>query len=171
MLPRMALKEYAPASRGTPTPEHEFAMVFLRDGTEERHEFAARPRMGWQDVQGLMPLLAATSPDGKGVDPRALRSVDRLIRRALVNDDGTPEKWAPAIVDGHFSDPNGDHAPQELLPAYEAFDAGSSRRRWAYLMDVDDELTVEPEQIMQLMSDLIEVASDRPLSRSEPSTG
>jgi hypothetical protein len=101
----------------------------------------------------------------------AVKVVDRLIRRSLANNDGTPEKWEPDIVDGHFTAPNGDHTPEELLPGFMAFDAGSSRRRWVQLLDHDDDITVDPEQIIELMADLLEAASDsRPTTRSARSS-
>lgn len=164
----MAVKEYAPQNRGAePPPPHDFAMIFIRDGVEERHEFSACPTMSWQDIRGLVPVAGSGAA---GSETAAVRVSDRLIRRALRNDDGTPEKWVPVITDGHFTDPNGDHTPVNLLPAYQAFDAGSSRRRWVYLMEEDDDVTVEAEQILTLVSDLVEAAAVRPTSRSAPSS-
>lgn len=163
----MAMKEYVPKQRGEPPPEIPFAMIFIRDGLEERHEFTARPSMGWQDVRGLVPLMGGGNDDK--VTQQAIRVIDRLVRRVLANDDGTPEKWRPYIVDGHFTAPNGDHTPEELLPGFETFEAGSSRRRWTHLMEVDDDITVEPDQIIELMTDLMEEsAGDRPTQRSAP---
>lgn len=164
----MALEEFAPTRRGEPAPVFDFCMIFLRDGVEEAHEFSARPTMGWGDITGFAPLMFGGGKDDV-LSIRALSAVDRLIRRALRNDDGTPEKWEPYIVDGHFTDPQGDHTPEELLPAYLAYDAGSSRRRWVHLMDTDDELTIEPEQVMALFNRLMAVASERPTRRSAPS--
>lgn len=161
------MKEYAPRSRGTPPPEVPFVMIFLRDGVEEKHEFTACPTMSWQDYRRLVPLLRGT--DNDVVTPETIEMIDRLIRRALRNDDGTPEKWTPSVVDGHFTAPNGDHMPLSLLPGLVAFDAGSSRRRWVHLMQDDDEVTIEPEQISELMIDLIEAAAARPTTRSVPS--
>lgn len=140
-------------------------MIFVRDGVEERHEFAAVPTLGWQDVRGLMPLIGGKL-DNEELSEHAIRVVDRLIRRALRNDDGTPEKWRPNTVGGYFTDPQGDHTPEELLPAYEAFESGSSRRRWTHLMENDDDVTVEAEQIMDLMADLMETTAERPTQRS-----
>lgn len=160
-----AVKEYVPHIRGADAPVHNFIMIFLRDGVEERHEFTARPAMGWQDVRGLVPLLGGTDT---GLSEHAVRVIEKLIRRVLTNGDGTPERWTPTVVDGHFTDPNGDHTPVELLPGYEAFEAGSSRRRWVHLMENDDDITVEPDQIVELLNDLVEAASARPTRRSAP---
>lgn len=163
----MTLKEYAPKTRGEPPPEVPFAMVFIRDGVEERHEFVAHPTMGWQDVRGLIPLMGGKASDD-ALSQAAVRVVDRLIGRSLDNTDGTPEKWRPKVVDGHFTAPNGDHTPVEVLSGFESFDAGSSRRRWVHLMEVDDDITVEPDQIVELMADLLEAAANRPTTRSAP---
>lgn len=165
-MPGMALKEYAPRTRGQTPPEVPFVMIFVRDGVEERHEFVAHPTMGWQDVRGLVPLMGGKTDDA--LTQQAVRVIDRLIRRVLANDDGTPELWEPTVVDTHFTDPNGDHTPLELLPAYEAFTAGSSRRRWVHLMEHDDDVTVEAEQIVDLLADLLEAAGQRPTQRSTP---
>lgn len=168
MLPRMALKVYAPKSRGKEPVEVPFGLIFIRDGIEETHEFIARPTMGWENVRGLVPLMGGQATD-ETMSKQAIKVIDRLIRRVLINNDGTPEKWAPTVVDGHFTAPNGDHTPQELLPGFEVFEAGSSRRRWVHLMEYDDDITVEPEQIIDLMTDLLEAASsDRPTTRSAP---
>jgi hypothetical protein len=162
----MAATVYAPTHRGDEEPEiHEFGMIFLRGRREEIHHFSAYIGLGWQDLQKLTPLIS-----GKGdLTGASIDALDRVIRRGLRDDDGTPIGWTASIADGEFTDPNGDTAPAELLPAYEAFDAWSSKRRWLYLMDEDDDLTIEPEQILALVNDLIRVAGNRPTRRSAPS--
>jgi len=164
-------KRYAPTSSGTAAPVHEFEVVFLRDGVEEVHEFAARPKFGWKETAGAIGLMGVV--DGKtdhGELGLAVRYLDGILRRSLVNDDGTPERWTATVVKGHFTDPAGDHVPEELLVLVEAFDAGSSRRRWVHLMTRDDDVTVEQGQLMELFTDLMAVAADRPTGRSEPSS-
>lgn len=159
---------------GVEAPAHAFTMIFLRDGVRERHEFLAEPRFDWQNLRALMHLMGSRRGDELGI--QALAQVDRLIRRSLVNHDGTPEKWSARIVsedgkDPWFTDPNGDHCPSAMLPLYEEVSAGSSRRRWIHLMDVDDEVTVKSNQIVQLMQDLMEVAGQRPTKNSAASSG
>lgn len=168
-------KTYAPKrSGGDDLPTHEFTMIFVRDGVNEEHEFTARPRLGWGDIAALLPVAGG---GGEG-STQALKQIDRLIRRSLVDNDGTPEKWQPRVVtpddeyaEPWFTAPNGDHCPLDLLPGFEAFDAGSSRRRWVHLMERDDDVTIEPEQIMDLVNDLMEVASERPTKSSASSPG
>lgn len=171
MLLRMsAAKVYAPRNRGTAPVELPFSMIFLRDGVEEPHEFVARPNMGWKDFRGFIPIMGGGLDGGDtAMQAHAIRVIDQLVRRVLANDDGTPEKWRPNIVAGHFTDPKGNHTPVDLLPGFEAFEAGSSRRRWMHLMDNDDDVTIELEQMVSLMEDIVAAASDRPTQRSEPS--
>ncbi len=167
----MTKKRYAPKSSGTSAPVHEFEVVFLRDGVEETHEFAARPKFGWKETAGAIGLMGLMDgKTGPGELGHAVRYLDGILRRSLVNDDGTPEKWAATVVDGHFTDPAGDHVPEELLALVEAFDAGSSRRRWVHLMTHDDDVTIEQAQLMELFTDLMAVAADRPTGRLEPSS-
>lgn len=171
----MAIKVYEPeADPGEPAPQHEFALIFKRDGVRERHEFTAEPQYDWKNLRSLMYLMESRRDEG--FDPKALAQIDRLVRRALVNHDGTPERWRAKVVspdDGEpwFTDPNGDHTPAEMLPLYEEFSAGSSRRRWAHLMDVDDEVTVDFKQVTDLMQDLMAIAGKDRGKSSESSSG
>lgn len=163
------MKIYTPKVRGDDGPTIEFGVVFLRDGMEETHEFTARPRMGWQDLTGLVPLMSAQSEDG--ITEEAVRTISNMIRRGLVNDDGTPEKWEPNVVAGYFTAPSGDHTPVGMLPAFDAFEAGSSRRRWVHLMAHDDDVTVEADQVAEILTDLVSAAAQRPTQRSAASPG
>lgn len=140
----------------------------------ERHEFIAEPQYDWKNLRSLMYLMESRRDEG--FDPKALAQIDRLVRRALVNHDGTPERWKANVVspdDGEawFTDPNGDHTPAEMLPLYVEFSAGSSRRRWVHLMDVDDEVTVDFKQVTDLMQDLMTIAGKDRGKNSEASSG
>jgi len=163
---------YEPEDQGIEPGTYEFAMIFKRDGVRESHEFLAQPNYSWQNLRGMIHLLESRRGE---ISMQALAQVDRLVRRSLVNTDGTPERWRPSIVepdDGSepwFTDPNGDHTPVDLLPAYETFDAGSSRRRWVHLMEADDEVTVDAGQITRLVRKLMEIAGKDPGKRSAPS--
>lgn len=134
----------------------DFELVFGRDGVEEPHEFTAIPRLSYGDTVGI------TRYQGDGA--RMLPILDRLIRRMLINTDGTPAKWAPQPVgDGQVYGPDGTPITPEEAEALAAFDAGSSRRRWIQLMEHDDDVTVELEQIMELFELLTSMAGgDRP---------
>lgn len=171
----MAIEVFEPEDQGVEPALYEIAVIFKRDKVRERHEFLAEPRLDWQNLRGLMYLMDSRR-GSDGIDPKALAQIDRLIRRSLVNTDGTPERWRPNIVsepgeEPWFTDPQGDHTPVELLPAYEAFEAGSSRRRWVHLMEYDDEVTVEASQIIKLMHYLMEQSGKDPGKKSAASPG
>lgn len=67
----------------------EFSVGFVCDGVEE----PARPRVSYGDTVGLVK-----NQDGAG----ALPYLDRLIRRSLVDNDGTAAKWQPTAADGEL---------------------------------------------------------------------
>lgn len=165
MLPRM--KHFATTQEAELPDPVPFSVDFVREiadedtGTHRRivevHEFTARPTMAYGDVLGL----AANEES-----PRALAFLDRIIRRALLNDDGTPAGWKPYIHENHFSDPiTGNHTHVDELPNVETFEAGSSRRRWAHLIGADD-VSVEMKQVSAVLEYLSEEAAGRPTSRS-----
>lgn len=157
-------KHFAPKRENiVPPPLVEFSIDFVRDGVSEVHEFAARPRMSYGDTVGLIK--------NQDNDSGTLPFLDRLIRRSLVNDDGVPAKWAPEFEDGEFTAPDGSKHPSAELAQFTTFEAGSSRRRWAYLLDKDDDVEVEIEQIVAVFEYLTSAASEaRPTKRSSPSS-
>lgn len=158
------MKHFPSDRDAAPVAPVEFSVDFVREQPEgpptvETHEFAARPQMAYGDVLGLV---------ANENDPKAIGFLDRLIRRALVNDDGVPEKWRPYVHEGHFTAPGGGHTPADQLPKFELHAAGSSRRRWVELIG-SDEVAVSMKQISAVMEFLTEEASEgRPTSKSSP---
>lgn len=150
-----AAKHFAPKRDAKPAPTVEFSIAFVRDGVEEIHEFAARPRPSAGDIIGVIEHQDNTNG-------RVVPYFARMIRRALRNDDGTPEKWRPVIHEGHFNDPAGNRTPVAELPKFLTFEAGSSRRRWVHLMEYDDDITVEIELLDEVFQYLMEEAAGRP---------
>lgn len=171
----MTIPVFEPEDDSGEEPQrYEVAVIFKRDGVRERHEFITEPRWDWMGLRGLLHLMDAR--DDSGITAKTLAQFDRLVRRSLVNDDGTPEKWRPHVVDDGesepwFTDPNGDHCPAEMLPAYVTFEAGSSRRRWMHLIDADEEVTIEATQIIRLANYLMEMAGKDRKKKSSDSTG
>jgi len=137
-----------------------FVVEFTRvDGdkrVEEEHQFTAQPQLDYKDAVGFI----------KGQDDQSgmiLVRVDRMIRSALIDSDGTPIKWQPAPNDkGDIVGPDGAVIDSETAGKLVAFDAGSSKRRWAHLMDRDDDLIVDIEQMVEVIEYLIEQTSGRP---------
>jgi hypothetical protein len=154
-------KHIGPSRKVAQAPTVEFSVGFVRDGVEETHEFTARPRFTYSDTLGLVKNQK---------DASALPFLDRMIRRSLVDSDGTPAKWQLELVDGQVVAPDGSEVDIAEAQKFAAFEAGSSRRRWAHLMETDDDVEIEFEQIMQVFEYLTsEAANGRPTSRSSRS--
>jgi hypothetical protein len=143
-------------------PIVDFSVDFDVDGEATEHHFTARPAITYGD----MVALKKYENDSQGA---VLPFLDRIIRRSLRNDDGVPLKWTPVVKAGEFTTPGGEQKPVTDLDKYTAFTAGSSRRRWAELIESDDAV-VDFETVMSLFEHLAEQASaDRPTERSQRS--
>lgn len=68
-------------------------------------------------------------------------------------------------VEPQFLAPDGTVHPWRDAEKYDAFEAGSSRRRWVELMDGDNDLTVEAKTIMKLWQWLVSESAERPTVR------
>jgi hypothetical protein len=169
-----------------PRKTYEFGLEFYRDNVPEVHEFKAHPAL---DAGSLNYTLSAShKPE------RAIEGMVRTIRKMLADDDGTPlgfkaklyvppapdvEKEEPTTevaaveddeLDGFEDDtlfvgPDGEPHDGEFIRDALAFEAGSSRRRFAYLMDVDEELTLHADQLKKVYQKLVGKAADRPTRR------
>lgn len=137
----------------------EFTVTVDRDGDDEDHTFSARPKFSYKRMR------EAATAQAKG-GAAALLRFEKMIRPSLCDDDGTPVKWRPEINDGHFIDPNGVERPVVDLEAVLAPEAGSSRRRWAHLMDDDDEVEIELDEIVKAYEVLVGAATERPTRKS-----
>jgi hypothetical protein len=141
-------------------PEHD-------DPVAEVHEFTAMPRL---DAGQLIRLL--TGVDSAESNPGdMLHALSEGIRKALSDKDGTPQHWRPTALPKvedkplSFRGPDGQFYPftdQAAIEKFSAFDAGSSRRRWAHLLFDDEQVSVPLEPLVELAQDLIEAGSGRP---------
>lgn len=154
-----AKKHFSKKSQTAPVPVVDFSVDFDVDGEATEHAFVARPAITYGD----MVALKKYENDSQGA---VLPFLDRIIRRSLRNDDGVPLKWRPEVKSGEFTTPDGEKKPLADLEKYTAFEAGSSRRRWAELIESDDAV-VDFETVMSLFEYLAEAASDRPTERSQ----
>lgn len=143
-------------------PPTEFTVEFERDGDPEPHTFQARPRFTFK----RMNEAAKASRDGGAA---AVLRFEKMIRPSLLDNDGTPAKWTPVVEDGEFEDPSGEMRDIADLPGFLEADAGSSKRRWAHLMDDDDDLEISIEEIVKVYELLVTAATDRPTRRSKSS--
>ena len=64
-----------------------------------------------------------------------------------------------------FVGPDEQPHDREFIAKAMAFEAGSSRRRFAHLMDVDEELTLHADQLQKVYGLLVGKAADRPTRR------
>lgn len=157
-----------PRSRPTPTAADEDAEIdeglvthtvaFKRDGEVEEHTFSARPQFGYKQ---MADSAKARKDGGLG----AVLLFERFIRPSLLNNDGTPAKWEPSPQGGEFVAPDGETRPMSELPELLEFESGSSRRRWAALMDDDDELQIDLDEITGFYEALVEATAGRPTQR------
>lgn len=139
----------------TPGPR-EFVVSAWHDdtGEERKHTFRAVARAGFGEGVGMVA-------DGQ----RRVLTMDRLIRKSMIDSDGTPHAWKPVVVDGHFTAPDGTPQPEEKLPEYLAHDAGSSRRRWHELAYDNDTVTVDLDDALAMFEQLTESVGGRPTKR------
>lgn len=142
-------------------PPVPFSAVFTRDGEEVEHHFLARPAITYSD----MVALKTHEADDKGA---VLPYLDRMIRRCLLNTDGTKKGWQPEVKGGKFTAPDGTEAEAADVGKYISHEAGSSRRRWVELIGSDDHV-IDFDQVMEIFEWLAEEAAARPTGRSQRS--
>lgn len=143
-----------------------FELEVWRDGASEIHEFTARP----QADAGSAMTFSLSGEDGE----RKARAVFRMMSKMLSNDDGVPSQWAPSVLPKpknagasyvpKFRGPDGKLYPMDQAGRFTDPAAGSSRRRWDYLMFEDADVTVDIGVISQILEDLIGEAADLPTS-------
>jgi hypothetical protein len=141
---------------------YEFEVAGLRYDDEEVHEFTA--------VRKVDTLLAARFIDGED-GAVIMRTVVQLIGKTLDNKDGVPIQWSPDQLpkpkdadddwEPKFRAPDGNLYPMADAVKFTDFNAGSSRRRWAALVD-DQEFTVAIETLAAIGRDLIGESAGRP---------
>jgi hypothetical protein len=173
------VRTFAPASKKTrPAPREEFTFTFMRDDEPEDHRFVAR---GVLDTASLSATLQAA----RVAPEQALGGIMRMIVKMLDNSDGTPARWQPTpwteplpgrdddgfVTDDdederYFKGPDGQPITAEQVEKLQLFESGSSRRRWRYLIDEDDELVVDTKAIMQLFEWMVGLAAGRPTQPS-----
>lgn len=61
-----------------------------------------------------------------------------------------------------FRGPDGELHTFDQVEKFTAFEAGSSRRRWTHLMEVDDDVEVDAQDLMELFEWLVGLAAGRP---------
>jgi hypothetical protein len=179
------------ARRRGPVRREPFTFTFLRDETPEVHTFQARA-VG--DVVSLATVLSAAQNNPEAAMPSMLRLIAKMLDNKdgtpygwkaealpLPERAEQPEQqWNTTggmlveVVDQDdeepqerkFRGPDGGLHTYDKLDQFEAFDAGSSRRRWQHLMDVDDDVEVEYRDLTELFEWLVGLAAGRPTQAS-----
>lgn len=178
----------APKSNTPPARREPFEFTFMRDEEPETHVFQAR---AVTDMAGLSNLLTSARRDPEQALPGILAMIAKLLDnkdgtpakweakmvtpprldRVDIMTDDDPERMLPVaeyveqLDDAQvrkFRGPDGALHPFEEADRFLVFEAGSSRRRWLYLMNEDDELNVEAQPIIELFEWMAGLAANRP---------
>lgn len=154
---------------GTPVP---FTLTVYRDDEPEVQHFQLVPeRVSGSDMTVLY---------GKGQrDPGAAATrLVSMLGKLMDDSDGVPYRWEPEALepdDGRLPldadedrqyvvAPGGTVVPadSDVIEAAMKPESGSSRRRWRYLMDEDDEVSVELEDLVEIGQWAITMGAKRP---------
>ncbi len=160
------MKSFGPKNRTTkPAPRETFEFTVLRDEEPETHTFNA---VCQTDAAALALMLSSVEKHPE----RSMIGLFRMIAKMLDNKDGTPSKWQPTplptpedATEDHetkFRGPDGALYTMDQAARFSPFEAGSSRRRWLYLMEDDDEVIVDADDLVKLFEWLVSVAARRP---------
>lgn len=161
-------------------PREQFELKYLDADEEQRTEvFSIVPRASGGDVAGIMKALE-TSPE---------KSVGRLITilsKVMDNKDGLVKaNWKPEVLPAYvpkegevmheddprleptFRGPDGDLYPasdEAKLKEWSDKSLWTSRRRWNYLLNQDDDAVVELNDLMEIGEWVISLSAARPTS-------
>lgn len=97
-----------------------------------------------------------------------VRGVDASVYIVDTDDDVQPDfntELEDVDADTLYLGPDGEPHDAESIRKAMTFEAGSSRRRFAYLMDEDEELTLEADQLQIAYKRLVGKAAARPTPR------
>ncbi len=151
-----------------PRKVYEFGLEFYRADEPEVHEFKAYPVL---DAGSLNFTLSATrKPE------RAVEGIVRSIRKMLADDDEARERVHAEDTneldldeleddDTLYTGPDGEPILGDAVREALKMENGSSRRRFDFLMDEDEDLTLEADQLQTAYQKLVSRAADRPTRR------
>lgn len=143
--------DYQPRRYQPPAPEDEDETSYQeRHGTEPANGLSDVGDMpeGWQDAARAG---WQDNPVAQGAGP---------VTPELQNQDDDPEE-----DDTLFVGPDNEPITAEQVPEVMRFESGSSRRRFAYLVDEDDSLTLDLEQLQTIYKKLLAQVAERPTRR------
>lgn len=129
--------------------------------------FQVVPRVSGGDIAGIM-LAVKNDPES------SIGKLIRLLAKLMDNNDGTVRAgWQPDVLPQKddddrppsFRGPDGNIyalSDTEVLEEFADQTTWTSRRRWAYLLEEDDDAIVELEDIQEIAEWIIGLAADRP---------
>lgn len=181
------------AAKSATIERHTFGLKVDRNGVDEIHKFTVAPRL---TIAEMILAVASQSGNGLGAVEGILRMVKRNLVNddgvpAKWSPEPLPQDTTPAMVvssvegwpeasgelatveqperEEAYRGPDGAIYPlsdEQTLAKFSAYDAGSSRRRWIYLIEQDDDVTVDADDLVEMSRWLIGLAANRP---TEPS--
>jgi hypothetical protein len=173
-----------------------FAVEVKRDDKVEQHEFTAKAQSDMASLsmaiksdadalgalQGMLRVIRKGLVDDDGV-PANWKPLAPQVDPAAPSDDEPDEGFVGQLPvsmpepDGQdyedydepeavFVAPDGSHQPFSELDRYTDFAAGSSRRRWTYLMESDEDVVVEASVLKGMFEKIVRLGANRPTRRS-----
>jgi len=154
-------------NRPIPTTD-EFELKYL-DANLKRQavQFQVVPRVSGGDIASIM-LAVKKDPES------SIGKLIRLLAKVMDNNDGLVKAgWEPVVLPQKVDDerppsfrgPDGQLYPlsdTEVLEEFADQTTWTSRRRWAYLLEEDDDAIVELSDIQEIAEWVIGLAADRP---------
>jgi len=151
----------------------EFELQTVGTGGEGNvHVFRLRPELQAGDVVALMDAIENSAERSMGI-------MAAVLRKVLVDDDGTPAAWEPPERpakakpgDVVFTGPDNE---THTLADTDAIDRfldpvnGSSRKRWDHLMSPANEEGIHLMDMVDISQWVVSLSTDRPTQARTPS--
>lgn len=166
------VKHFGAKAGDAPPRKVPFTFGVLRGDEIDTHSFTAL--LSKIDAGGLITALQAIEQDD---GPKAARAYYRTIARVIDNRDGIPAGWKPeplqqpageGVIDNRppsfrvpFGAQKGEIRPMSEADEYLKSEVHSSRRRWLYLMEDDDDALVDFNDLNELFEWIISEASGK----------
>ena len=156
----------------------EFEMVTItEDGEPNVYQFQLIPVIPASDAVTLMEALEHEPHKSVGL-------ISRLLSKVLDNHDGVRASWQPVPLDEEglkglklkepsYLGPDGEPYPfsdEVALTKWTAREAGSSRRRWALLMDPSNNESIELMDLIEIAEWVVGLGTDFPTQPRVKST-
>lgn len=153
-----------------PSETADFELVAYWDDEPVKFVFTIRLNSSNADIIQVLKLQSLGSKDEEIVP-----LVMRLLRKMMVDNDGVSSRWnlqdalikpkEKGAIPSSYRGPDGkiyELTDDATLDKFQKVENGSSRRRWIHLMEEEDDLTVEAEDVMEVLQWAVSEASNRP---------